>query len=40
MVSLIYKGKIRKENVLAYFSRRNKSEVVIDVGKLIDVEER
>ena len=37
---VIYKGKIRKENVLAYFSRRNESEVVIDVGKLIDVEER
>lgn len=36
---VIYKGKIRKENVLAYFSRRNESEVVIDVGKLIDVEE-
>ena len=36
---VIYKGKILKENVLAYFSRRNESEVVIDVGKLIDVEE-
>ena len=36
---VIYKGIIRKEHVLAYFSRRNESEVVIDVGKLIDVEE-
>ena len=36
---VIYKGKIRKENVLAYFSRRAESEVVIEVGKLIDVEE-
>lgn len=36
---VLYKGVIRKENVLAYFSRRSESEVVIDVGKLIDVEE-
>lgn len=36
---VIYKGKIRKKDVLAYFSRRSESEVVIDVGKLIDVEE-
>lgn len=36
---VIYKGKIRKEDVLAYFSRRNESEVVINVGKLVDVEE-
>lgn len=36
---VIYKGKILKENVLAYFSRRNESEVVINVGKLVDVEE-
>ena len=36
---VVYKGKIRKKDVLAYFSRRSESEVVIDVGKLIDVEE-
>lgn len=36
---VIYKGIIRKEDVLAYFSRRDESEVVIDVAKLVDVEE-
>lgn len=35
----IYRGVIPKEAVLAYFSRRDESEVVIDYNKLMDVEE-
>lgn len=35
----IYKGTIRKDDILAYFLRRDESEAVIDYTKLTNVEE-
>ncbi len=35
----VYRARIKKEDVLAYFSDRNEKEVVLDYRKLIDVAE-
>ena len=35
----VYEAEIEKAHILAYFNRRNESEVIVDPKHLIDIEE-
>lgn len=36
---VVYKAKIKKKDILAYFNQRNENEVVVDFKKLYDIEQ-